>query len=99
MHAASCTQFCRDKAAALNELSQQHRGLQEDAKALSADKQQLQAALAAAEQRAQRAEDLSTGLQARCQAGEQLQAALQEEVESLRAELQQVGGRCCAHVF
>ena len=82
----------RDKAAAHNELSQQHRELQEDSKALAASNAQLQAALATSQQRAQQAETLAVGLQAEWQAeqAEQAgQAALQEEAERLRAELQQ----------
>ena len=79
----------RDKAAAHNELSQQHRELQEDSKALAASNAQLQAALATSQQRAQQAETLAVGLQAEWQAEQAGQAALQEEAERLRAELQQ----------
>jgi Skp family chaperone for outer membrane proteins len=75
------------------ELSQQHRALQEDSKALAASNAQLQAALAASQQRAQQAENLAVGLRAEWQAGQAGQAALQEEVERLRAELQQASCR------
>lgn len=80
----------RDKAAAHAELSAQHRGLQEERRGLAADKAALEAALAEARQRAQQAETLGTGLQAECAAGRELAAALQEEAEELRGELQQV---------
>ena len=75
---------CRDKSAAHNELSQQHRALQEDSQGLAAHNAQLQAALASSQQRARQAETLGVGLQAEWAAGKAGQAALQEEGERLR---------------
>lgn len=83
---------CRDKAAAHADLSDQHHLVQEERRGLAADKAALEAALAEARQRAQQAETLGAGLQAECGAGRQLAAALQEEADELRGELQQA--RC-----
>lgn len=85
-----CPAPCSNKTAAHAELSKQHHSLQEASGALASDNEQLRAALAAAQQRAQQAETLGAGLQAECAASRQLQAALQEEASRLKTELQQV---------
>lgn len=85
-----CPVPCSNKTAAHSDLSEQHHSLQEASRALASDNEQLRAALAAAQQRAQQAETLGAGLQAECAASGQLQAALQEDASGLKTELQQV---------
>ena len=67
-----------------------HRSLSADSQGLRADLATLRDQLEVATARVQRAEDLGVSLQAQCSDGLAAQAALSEEVERLRSELQQV---------
>lgn len=93
MHPSSACPSCprRDKSSALNELTTQHRALQAEAQAMAAETVRLRESLSSSQQRAQRAEVLTVSLQAQCAAFEGQQAALTEEAERLRSDLQQVG--------
>jgi len=82
---------CRDKSAALNDLTEQHRKLQTDTQGLGGEIEQLRAALAASQQQGEQAEHLGVSLQAQYAGAQEAQAVLQEEVERLTADLQQVG--------